>query len=220
MKTTLLLVLAVSTGLLAASAPMLAHHSFAAEFDGTKPVALTGTVTKVDWVNPHSWIYTDVKGDDGTVANWGMETGPPNVLYRARLAQGQRENGRYDSVHGFAAKDGSHTVAARQIQTADGRKLFAGSAGRQRPEAVSSARSGACATFVFVLASSGFAQLGPAQEPSPIRVDVDVVNVLCTVSDKRGALVTDLDKEDFEIREDGRSRRSVTSRARRTCRSR
>ena len=77
MKKTLVSVLAVSVGLFAATAPMLAHHSFAAEFDGAKPVALTGTVTKVDWVNPHSWIYIDVKGDDGTVANWGLETGPP-----------------------------------------------------------------------------------------------------------------------------------------------
>jgi hypothetical protein len=127
MKTTLLSVLAVSAGLLAAVAPMLAHHSFAAEFDGAKPVALTGTVTKVDWVNPHSWIYIDVKGDDGTVANWGMETGPPNVLYRAGWRKDSVKPGDTISVHGFAAKDGSHTMAARQIQTADGRKLFAGS---------------------------------------------------------------------------------------------
>jgi hypothetical protein len=127
MKTTLLSVLAVSAGLLAAVAPMLAHHSFAAEFDGAKPVALTGTVTKVDWVNPHSWIYIDVKGDDGSVANWGMETGPPNVLYRAGWRKDSVKPGDTISVRGFAAKDGSHTMAARQIQTADGRKLFAGS---------------------------------------------------------------------------------------------
>jgi len=127
MKTTLLSVFAVSAGLLVAAAPMLAHHSFAAEFDGARPVALTGTVTKVDWVNPHSWIYIDVKGDDGTVANWGMETGPPNVLYRAGWRKDSVKMGDAISVHGFAAKDGSHTMAARQITTADGRKLFAGS---------------------------------------------------------------------------------------------
>ena len=104
MKTTLVSVLAVCAGLLAANAPMLAHHSFAAEFDGAKPVALTGTV-----------------------ANWGMETGPPNVLYRAGWRKDSVKAGDTISVHGFAAKDGSHTMAARQITTADGRKLFAGS---------------------------------------------------------------------------------------------
>src|SRR5271156_4791536 len=83
MTRTLLSLLAVTAGLLAATVPLLAHHSFAAEYDGAKAVDMTGTVTKIDWVNPHSWIYVDVKGDDGTVANWGLETGPPNVLYRA-----------------------------------------------------------------------------------------------------------------------------------------
>jgi Family of unknown function (DUF6152) len=128
MKTTSSFALAVSVGLLLAEAPMMAHHSFAAEFDGTKPVDLTGTVTKVDWVNPHSWIYIDVKGDDGSVANWGLETGPPNVLYRGGWRRDTVKPGDVIKVHGFLAKDGSHTIAARQIQTPDGRKLFAGSA--------------------------------------------------------------------------------------------
>jgi hypothetical protein len=92
MKITLGFALAMTVGLVLAVAPMPAHHSFAAEFDGAKPADLVGTVTKVDWVNPHSWIYIDVKSDDGPVANWG-----------------------------------SHTLAARQITTPDGRKLFAGS---------------------------------------------------------------------------------------------
>jgi Family of unknown function (DUF6152) len=127
MKTTLVSVLALTAGLLAATAPMLAHHSFAAEFDGQKPVSVKGTVTKVDWVNPHSWIYIDVKGDDGTVANWGLETGPPNILYRAGWRKDSVKLGDVISVEGFAAKDGSHTMAARQVLTSDGRKLFAGS---------------------------------------------------------------------------------------------
>ena len=127
MKTTLVSVLAVAAGLLAATAPMLAHHSFAAEFDGQKPVSVKGTVTKVDWVNPHSWIYIDVKSDDGTVANWGLETGPPNILYRAGWRKDSVKEGDIISVDGFAAKDGSHTMAARQVLTADGKKLFAGS---------------------------------------------------------------------------------------------
>jgi Family of unknown function (DUF6152) len=127
MKTTLVSVLALTAGMLAATVPMLAHHSFAAEFDGQKPLSVKGTVTKVDWVNPHSWIYIDVKGDDGTVANWGLETGPPNILYRAGWRKDSVKIGDVISVEGFAAKDGSHTMAARQVLTSDGRKLFAGS---------------------------------------------------------------------------------------------
>jgi hypothetical protein len=127
MRTTLGFALAVTVGLGLAVAPMLAHHSFAAEFDGSKPVDLVGTVTKVDWVNPHSWIYIDVKSDDGTVANWGLETGPPNVLYRGGWRRDTVKPGDAITVHGFVAKDGSHTLAARQITTPDGRKLFAGS---------------------------------------------------------------------------------------------
>jgi hypothetical protein len=127
MKATFVFALALTAGLGLAVAPMLAHHSFAAEFDGEKPVDLMGTVTKVDWVNPHSWIYIDVKSDDGTVANWGLETGPPNVLYRGGWRRDTVKPADAISGHGFAAKDGSHTLAARQITTPDGRKLFAGS---------------------------------------------------------------------------------------------
>jgi hypothetical protein len=124
---TMLLALAATAGLLLGVAPLMAHHSFAAEFDGAKPMDLTGTVTKVDWVNPHSWIYIDVKNDDGTVVNWGLETGPPNVLYRGGWRRDTVKPGDVIKVHGFVAKDGSHTLAARQVETPDGRRLFAGS---------------------------------------------------------------------------------------------
>jgi len=127
MRKSFVFALLAAAGLLMAVTPLLAHHSFAAEFDGEKPVDLTGTVTKVDWVNPHSWVYIDVKGADGTVANWGLETGPPNVLYRAGWRKDTLKPGDAITVHGFIAKDGSHTVAAREITTPDGRKLFAGS---------------------------------------------------------------------------------------------
>lgn len=127
MRKWLVFALSAAAGLLVAVAPMMAHHSFAAEFDGAKPVDLVGTVTKVDWVNPHSWVYIDVKGEDGTVANWGLETGPPNVLYRMGWRKDTVKPGDSITVHGFMAKDGSHTVAAREITTPDGRKLFAGS---------------------------------------------------------------------------------------------
>jgi hypothetical protein len=134
MKRTLLSLLAVAIGLFAGAAPMLAHHSFAAEFDGAMPLDLTGTVTKVDWVNPHSWIYIDVKSADGTVVNWGLETGPPNVLYRAGWRRDSIKPGDTITVHGFAAKDRSHTLAARQVRTPDGRKLFAGSPNDNGPK--------------------------------------------------------------------------------------
>jgi hypothetical protein len=127
MKKAWVFALSATAGLFLAVAPMMAHHSFAAEFDGEKPLDLTGTVTKVDWVNPHSWVYIDVKSEDGTVANWGLETGPPNVLYRAGWRRDTLKQGDMITVHGFAAKDGSHTLAARLVQTPDGRKLFAGS---------------------------------------------------------------------------------------------
>ena len=75
--------LSAVAGLLLLGIPLFAHHSFAAEFDGNKPVTLTGVVTKVDWVNPHAYIYVDVKGDDGKLVNWALESGAPNALYRA-----------------------------------------------------------------------------------------------------------------------------------------
>lgn len=134
MKRVAAFVLSAAAGLFLAVTPMLAHHSFAAEFDGAKPVDLTGTVTKVDWVNPHSWVYIDVKGDDGTVSNWGLETGPPNVLYRAGWRRDTLKPGDTIKVHGFLAKDGSHTLAAREVETPDGRRLFAGSPDNGAPK--------------------------------------------------------------------------------------
>lgn len=118
--------LAVAAGLLAAAVPSYAHHSFAAEFDGTKQISLTGTVTKVDWVNPHAYIYVDVKGDDGKVVNWAIETGAPNALYRQGWRKGDLKEGDTVTLEAFLAKDGSHTAAARQVKLPDGRKVFAG----------------------------------------------------------------------------------------------
>ena len=117
---------AVAFGLLASAVPVFAHHSFAAEFDGSKMLTLTGVVTKVDWVNPHAYIYIDVKGDDGTVVNWALETGAPNMLYRQGWRKDDLKVGDTVTLDAFPAKDGSHTAAARQVKLPDGRKVFAG----------------------------------------------------------------------------------------------
>lgn len=127
MKITFFATLSVAAGLLAAL-PLSAHHSFAAEFDGSKQITLTGVVTKVDWVNPHAWVYVDVKSPDGTVTNWGLESGAPNALYRAGWRKDDLKVGDTVTFEAFLAKDGSHTAAARQVKLPDGRKVFAGSA--------------------------------------------------------------------------------------------
>jgi Family of unknown function (DUF6152) len=118
--------LSVVLGCLVAAVPVFAHHSFAAEFDGSKKIELTGVVTKVDWVNPHAYIYVDVKGADGTVVNWALETGAPNALYRQGWRKDDLKIGDTVTLDAFPAKDGSHTAAARQVRLPDGRKVFAG----------------------------------------------------------------------------------------------
>jgi hypothetical protein len=127
-KTTTFAGVAVALGLLVPAVPVLAHHSFAAEFDGNKQINFTGVVTKVDWVNPHAWVYVDVKSDDGTVVNWALESGAPNALYRAGWRKDDLKVGDTVTFSAFLAKDGSHTAAARQVTLPDGRKVFAGSA--------------------------------------------------------------------------------------------
>lgn len=127
MKVTRFLALpVVGLGLLLSAVPLAAHHSFAAEFDGSKQITLTGVVTRVDWVNPHAYIYVDVKGPDGTVANWGIETGAPNILYRQGWRKADLKPGDTVTFTAFLAKDGSHTAAARQVKLPDGRQVFAG----------------------------------------------------------------------------------------------
>jgi hypothetical protein len=125
-KITNLALLAAAVGLLVPAIPVFAHHSFAAEFDGKKRITLTGVVTKVDWVNPHAYIYIDVKGEGGTVVNWGIETGAPNVLYRQGWRKADLKVGDMVTLDAFVAKDGSHTAAAFEVKLPDGRKVFAG----------------------------------------------------------------------------------------------
>ena len=126
MKISLLCVLAFGLGL--AAMPALAHHSFAAEYDNKAPVDLTGTVTKVEWMNPHARFYLDVKDDSGKVTNWEFELGSPNGLMRQGWTRNSMKEGDQISVQGSLAKDGSNLANARTVVLADGRKVFAGSA--------------------------------------------------------------------------------------------
>ena len=117
-----------AVGVFAAAVPMLAHHSFSAEFDNSKPVKLQGTVTKIDWLNPHIWIYLDVKDDKtGAVANWQCEGGPPNTLTRNGWTKNDLKKGDTVSITGTHAKDASNTCNASSIVLPDGRHVFAGS---------------------------------------------------------------------------------------------
>ena len=117
----------LSTMLLAAI-PLLAHHSFGAEYDASKPITVTGVVTKVEWTNPHARFYVDVKDANGNVTNWNFELASPNVLSRNGWTRHSLKEGDVISVQGSKAKDGANLANARTVTLADGRKVFAGSA--------------------------------------------------------------------------------------------
>jgi hypothetical protein len=118
----------------AAAVPVMAHHSFAAEFDAKKPVKLRGTVTKMEWINPHSWIHIDVKGPDGKVEKWMVEGGAPNALLRRGWNKNSLLPGTEILVEGFQAKDGANRANGRDITFPDGKKLFVGSSGTGAPD--------------------------------------------------------------------------------------
>jgi Family of unknown function (DUF6152) len=129
MKNTLL-ILAFA---IASAWPLMAHHSFAAEFDGDKPVKVTGAVTKVAWANPHARFYVDVKDDQGSVTNWNIELGPPLILKRLGWRYDSLKIGDQVTVEGYSAKDGSKMANAKKVTLADGTSVFAGSSAAPKP---------------------------------------------------------------------------------------
>jgi hypothetical protein len=131
-RTTLLLA-GFGVCLLAAGSPVLAHHAFTAEFDATKPVKLKGTVTKMEWVNPHSWIYVDVKSDEGKVENWAVEAGAPNAMFRRGWNKNSIPVGIEVVIDGYRAKNGKNVANGRDVLLPDGKKLFVGSSGTGAP---------------------------------------------------------------------------------------
>ena len=128
------LALSAASLLLAAAIPALAHHSFQAEFDSNKPVTLKGTVTKIEWMNPHAWFYIDVTGADGKVEHWQCETGAPIELTRRGWRKNNLKVGDEVTVQGFRAKDATNTANARSVTLPDGRKVFTGSADDSGPK--------------------------------------------------------------------------------------
>ncbi len=123
-----LLTLAAAALTLMAALPARAHHAFAAEFDADKPIKFKGTVTKMEWINPHAWLHIDVKGEDGTVTSWMIEAAAPNSLLRRGWNKNSLPAGTEIIVEGFQAKDGSNRANGSVITFADGRKLFVGNA--------------------------------------------------------------------------------------------
>ena len=120
--------------LIFAVAPASAHHAFAAEFDAKRPIKLQGTVTKMEWINPHAWIHIDVKKPDGKVESWMIEAGAPNALLRRGFTKASLPVGTVITVEGYQAKDGANRANGRDITFPDGKKLFVGSSGTGAPD--------------------------------------------------------------------------------------
>jgi len=133
MRLRLLLAFCVAVGVMMAGTPTMAHHAFAAEFDANRPLTLKGTVTRMEWINPHSWIHIDVKNDDGTVDSWMIEGGAPQALLRRGFNKASLQPGTVILVEGYQAKDGALRGNGRDITFEDGTKLFLGSSGTGAP---------------------------------------------------------------------------------------
>ena len=132
-RTLTVVVMMVGLGLAGTAAPLRAHHAFAAEFDANKPVHFEGTVTKMEWTNPHVWLHLDVKKPDGGVENWAFEAGTPNVLFRRGFTKESLLPGTKVIVDGYQAKNGLKRANGRDLTVPDGKKLFLGSSGTGAP---------------------------------------------------------------------------------------
>jgi hypothetical protein len=124
-----------AAGLVVLLAPALhAHHSFAAEYDGSKPVKVSGVVTRVEWTNPHIWFYVDVKDEQGRITNWGFSGGPPGVLQRRGISRSALKIGDTVVVEGFRARDGSNNASGGRVTFPDGRSVFTASNEDKAPQ--------------------------------------------------------------------------------------
>jgi len=132
MRMTPVILVAAGLGALGV-APAVAHHAFSSEFDATRPVRLRGTITRMEWINPHSWMHVDVTNEDGTVESWMIEAGPASVLVRRGWTKDSIEPGTEVVVEGYQARDGSQRANGRDVTLPDGRRLFAGSSGVGAP---------------------------------------------------------------------------------------
>src|SRR5689334_10550095 len=117
---------AIATGILLTHGLVLAHHAYIAEFDTTKPVKVTGVVTKLEWSNPHIWIYLDVKDDKGNITNWGFSASPPGMLARRGITKNSLKQGDVLTISGHRAKDGSNNASGNIVTTADGKETWIG----------------------------------------------------------------------------------------------
>jgi hypothetical protein len=126
---------ALCVGGLAIAAPTVAHHAFATEFDANQPITLRGTITRVEWINPHAWIHLDVKKDDGAVEQWRVEAGSPNTLVRRGLTRDSIPAGTEVVVFGYRHRNGSNAANGRDVTLPDGRRLFITSPGTGAPAA-------------------------------------------------------------------------------------
>lgn len=129
-----LTVVAMGAGLLLAVAPAFAHHAFQAEFDDKKPVTLTGKVTDMEWINPHAWIHLDVTNADGSVTNWMVECGSPNIMLRRGFSKRSLETGSELTIKGYQAKNGQNKANGSSVTFKDGKKLFVGGSNPDIPQ--------------------------------------------------------------------------------------